>query len=148
MIFGKTMRLTENERDCLDSLQVLYKDLLKDPDLLLDKRTGRMTLFEYHECTLKDFITHVKSHGNEKANWDVQIYTDKEDMPGNYVNFKRYYKLQELDISVSDTLDHLNLIPAVLEYFKEVKFEIDHCSVIDQILLEKEKRHEIKETEV
>lgn len=68
MILGKTMKLTENERDFLDSLQVLYKDLLKDPDLLLDKRTGRVTLFEYHECTLKDFIAHVKSYGNENAN--------------------------------------------------------------------------------
>lgn len=138
MILGKTMKLTESERNFLDSLQVLYKDLLKDPDLLLDKRTGRVTLFEYHECTLKDFITHVKSYENENANWDVQIYTDKEDIPGDYVNFKRYYKLQELDISVSDTLDHLNLIPAVLEYFKEAKLKIGHCGVVEQVLLEKE----------
>ena len=139
MIARKRMALTDKERQFLGSLNVLYKDMLRDPDLWLNRKTGKITLFEYHECTLKDFISHVHNLGYEEADFEVQIYLDKEDAMGDSAHFVRHYKLQKMGIDVSETLDEFGIIPMLLTYFKDVGFETGECRVIEQILYEREK---------
>lgn len=50
----------------LDSLDVLYRDGLKDSELYPD----RHILMNLQESTLKDFIALVKSRNNKQSDWN------------------------------------------------------------------------------
>ena len=134
--------LTVKMETFLDSLYVNYVDEDKDPDLVFDRNLKRYVLFDGHTCTLREYIGYIKEHGYEKSRITACIYLDKEDKEdglGCSVLFVRHYKLVDMTIAVSSTLDEFFIAP-IMQYFRKEGFEPGRCGVVEECVYEKEKK--------
>ena len=136
MMIMKDM-LNMNIEGFLDSLYVNYKAQYKDPDLIWDRETKRYVLFE-RTGTLKEYIEYIKEHAYESDTILTGIYLDKEDDMGCSITLVRHYKMQDMTIAVSSTLDEFFIAP-LLQYFRKQGFEPGRCGVVEQVIYEKEK---------
>ena len=102
----------------LDSLDVLYRDGLKDSELYPDKHI----LMNLQESTLKDFIALVKSRNNKQSDWKVFIFVDKADKTQYTAFLHRHYKRQKAYISISQMVERKVNLAVLLAYLKKAGF--------------------------
>ena len=131
-------RVMNKERKFLDSLHVAYKDLNRDPDLLLDKRNGHLSLAPWHTTTFGNFVKMVEVKPYEKANYIVEISYDEEDNSKCSSTMFRHYRQANFEIRLSKALDEYGVLALLDMYLQDERFRVGTCGALEGLLYERE----------
>lgn len=133
-------RVMNKEREFLSSLRVAYKDLNRDPDLLLDKRNGHLSIAPWHTATLENLIKMVKAKPYEEANYIVEISYNEEDDSKCSSTMFRHYRQANFEIRLSEALDEYGVLALLDMYLQDEKFRVGTCGVLEGLLYEREQK--------
>lgn len=137
---GLQHRLMNKEKEFLDSLRVDYKDLNRDPDLLLDKRNGHLSIAPWHMSTLENLVKMVKAKPYEEANYIVEVSYDEEDDSKCSSTMFRHYKKANFEIRISEALDDGGILGLLDMYLQDERFRVGTCGVLEGLLCEREQK--------
>lgn len=140
--------LTEMERKLVENLCVVYYDVDKDPDLVVNPKSGRYEVFKGHQTTLKDFTRIVKRNGLTRAWLGVGILWDENDKTSSTVSALRHYKKHSMEISISEKLDGGEWLPWLFAYFKENSFAVGDCSFAEEMYYDAKAKADIGGTKL
>ena len=137
---GLQSKFTQKERKFLDSLHVDYKDIDKDPDLLLDKRNGHLSLAPWHTTTFGNFVKMVEANSYEETNFMVEISYDDGDDSAFTSTMTRHFRQVNMEIRVSEVLDEWGVLALLDMYLKDELFRVGKCGIMESLMYEREQR--------